>query len=116
MTGKKGKNSQKKKRKISDGSINNGGERKSGRFTSTPEEVIVSSVLKETNSVLYDEENIEFNATLNLEDLLNNYSVSETDVKNQAPVEMASNSPSNADLMTILNKINNRLESVEKKT
>lgn len=79
MTGKKGKNSQKKKRKISDGSINNGGERKSGRFTSTPEEVIVSSVLKETNSVLYDEENIEFNATLNLEDLLNNYSVSETD-------------------------------------
>lgn len=28
---------------------------------------------------------------------------------------MASNSPSNADLMTILNKINNRLESVEKK-
>lgn len=79
MTGKKGKISQKKKRKISDGSINNGGERKSGRFTSTPEEVIVSSVLKETNSVLYDEENIEFNATLNLEDLLNNYSVSETD-------------------------------------
>lgn len=72
--------------------------------------------MKETNSVLYDEENIEFNATLNLEDLLNNYSVSETDVKNQAPVEMASNSPSNADLMTILNKIKNRLESVEKKT
>lgn len=131
MAGRNSKKDKKKKRKASDSSANNGGERKSGRYTSTPDGVIVSNILKETNSILFENEgNLDGNTTLNLETLFNSVSESDTDsevsIKEQAKTEkltelskMAnkppSDCPTNADLMTILTKINDRLGSVEKR-
>lgn len=49
------RNFDKKKRTASGSSVNNSADSKSGRFTRTPEPITISNILKETNSVLFDE-------------------------------------------------------------
>ena len=112
-----GGNKQNKKRKHSDNAVK--GERKSGRYTQTPEDVSsVSNILKETNSVLYNDE---INVTLDLNTLFDEcLSTNTTHVSNQSEhlpetSNMADNSPSNADIMKCLEKINTRLGNVESK-
>lgn len=109
-----------KKRKASDSSANIIVESKSGRFTRTPEHVTVSNILKETNSVLFDENDA--HEVLNLNKLFDDPDVSVTQnsihLGDSIPVNMdipANKSPSNADLMKLLEKIDNRLFTVEEK-
>ena len=134
----------KEKRRIrSDDSENNEVAQKAGRFTDSPKEVSVSSILGETNSILYNEE-----TSLNLERVFDTSfedsdADSETDAlkishENSHPthktVMASSNSkqiqspsaiedignkstvmPTNADLLSCLRDISSRLDNVDKK-
>lgn len=125
--GKKHRN----KRKKSDASENNDSQYKAGRYTSTPEQVCVSSLIKDANSVLFNSEdaddlaNSDFDKSNVSTEILNSQ-MSTTDGNEVTPptqVNKCSNNedpdtrlaPSNADLMKYLKKIDDRLLNMEKR-
>jgi hypothetical protein len=107
-----------KKRKASNSSLINDSEIKTGRYTRTPEGIAVSSILQETNSILFENDD---NTAVNLSTLFNSDEeneshslvpiVNSTEIMSTAEVK----NPTNADIMKFLEKIDNRLLLVENK-
>lgn len=118
---------ERKKRKKSDTSLNssenNDSVYKAGRYTSTPEQTCVSTVLKEVNSVLFcniDEtedsdkslQNLFSQTPANISNMSTPPSQESINVNND---QGTGGSPSNADLLTYLKKIDNRIGGMEKR-
>jgi hypothetical protein len=110
------------KRKISSEGDNNGQSQKAGRLSNlnSADSLSVSDILHKTNSVLYNDE------TLNLSDVFYKESSPETNSGNMATPtstqksDMATTSncpkdPSNADIVTYLKRIDDRLSLMDKK-
>ena len=116
-----GKGRNKSKRKASDSSINNDSESKSGRFTKTPENVGVSNILRETNLILHDDTILDLNELFNSinDDTTNSQSTYNLDIVNTPNDSImnsdSTSSPTNADIMKFLVRIENRLGLVEEK-
>lgn len=117
--GRKDRNKRKQSDNSLDGSVNNENVSKAGRYTSTPEQVCVSNLLKEANSVLFN--NIESDdsdsSESSLKHIFTQQSETNRDMASAPPILPAPEveNVNNAELLMYLKKIDARIGNMEKR-